>query len=128
MMMERLYYQDAYLKTFSARVVERLAREGHPAVVLDRTAFYPTGGGQPYDSGRMGDALVVDAQGRPHVLFPFIAFGPPGLGYVQRQASRLWTDPRVVATTNGGAENTDLNSFSLAVSASDLYYATLPKN
>ena len=59
-MTDKLYYQDATLKTFSARVVERLTHAGQPAVVLDRTAFYPTGGGQPNDRGKLGDALVVD--------------------------------------------------------------------
>ena len=75
-MTEKLYYQDATLKTFAARVVERLTHEGHPAVVLDRTAFYPTGGGQPNDRGKLGDALVVDVLEREadgaviHVLEP----------------------------------------------------------
>ena len=50
-MTERLYYDAPYLVRFSARVVERLEWEGQPAVVLDRTAFYPTGGGQPNDTG-----------------------------------------------------------------------------
>jgi alanyl-tRNA synthetase len=75
-MTERLYYQDSYLKTFTAHVVERLTHEGHPAVVLDRTAFYPTGGGQPNDRGRLGNALVVDVIERDadgaviHILEP----------------------------------------------------------
>jgi len=53
-MTEPLYQQDAYLKSFSAKVVE-IGPEG---VVLDRTVFYPVGGGQPGDSGvlRFGDA------------------------------------------------------------------------
>src|SRR5512143_2205802 len=59
-MADKLYYQDATLKTFSARVVERLTHAGQPAVVLDRTVFYPTGGGQPNDRGKLGEALVVD--------------------------------------------------------------------
>ncbi len=59
-MTDKLYYQDATLKTFTARVVERLTHAGQPAVVLDPTAFYPTGGGQPNDRGRLGEALVVD--------------------------------------------------------------------
>ena len=59
-MTEKLYYQDATLKTFTARIVERLMHAGQPAVVLDRTAFYPTGGGQPNDRGKLGDALVLD--------------------------------------------------------------------
>jgi len=59
-MTEKLYYQDAYLKTFTARIVERLTHDDCPAVVLNRTAFYPTSGGQPNDQGRLGEALVVD--------------------------------------------------------------------
>jgi alanyl-tRNA synthetase len=50
-MTQRLYYEDPYLTRFSARVLERLTWEDRPAVVLDRTAFYPSGGGQPHDTG-----------------------------------------------------------------------------
>ncbi len=55
-MTERLYYTDATLLTFEATVV---SVEG-VRVVLDRTAFYPTSGGQPFDTGALGDARVVD--------------------------------------------------------------------
>ncbi len=58
-MTERLYYDAPYLTRFSAHVVERLEWEGHPAAVLDRTAFYPTGGGQPCDIGRLNNVAVV---------------------------------------------------------------------
>jgi alanyl-tRNA synthetase len=50
-MTERLYYSDSYCTTFGARVIAHLRLDGAPAVVLDRTAFYPTGGGQPHDVG-----------------------------------------------------------------------------
>ncbi len=50
-MTERLYYDAPYLIRFTARVLENLEWEGQPAVLLDRTAFYPTGGGQPADTG-----------------------------------------------------------------------------
>ncbi|MBC7249052.1 MAG: hypothetical protein H5T62_02115 [Anaerolineae bacterium] len=56
----RLYYTDAYLRAFEAQVIERLAWEGRPAVVLDRTAFYPTSGGQPHDTGDLNGVRVVD--------------------------------------------------------------------
>ena len=59
-MTERLYYTDAYCTGFSARVVERLAWGGRPAVVLDRTAFYPASGGQPADRGTLGGLAVRD--------------------------------------------------------------------
>ncbi len=61
----RLYYQDPYLREFHARVVEHLTWAGHPAVVLDRTAFYPEGGGQPADQGMLNGIPVVDVQTRP---------------------------------------------------------------
>jgi alanyl-tRNA synthetase len=59
-MTERLYFGDSYLQAFDARVVERLLWDGHPAVILDRTAFYPTGGGQPHDTGVLGGIRVIE--------------------------------------------------------------------
>lgn len=63
-MTERLYYTDSYQTRFTAQVVERLTWDGHPAVVLDRTAFYPTSGGQPSDRGRLGGINVLGAEMR----------------------------------------------------------------
>lgn len=58
---ERLYYEDSQLTEFEARVVSVTERvSGWAAVALDRTAFYPTGGGQPGDTGTLGGASVVD--------------------------------------------------------------------
>src|SRR3954469_9412842 len=57
-MTERLYYTDSYLRNFTARVVEQ-SSDGL-TVYLDRTAFYPTSGGQPFDIGAIGGARVVD--------------------------------------------------------------------
>jgi len=58
--MPRIYYTDAYCRAFDARVVRAFHHEGRPAVVLDRTAFYPTSGGQPYDVGTLGGSSVVE--------------------------------------------------------------------
>ena len=69
-MTERLYYQDCYLREFTARVIE-IADEGR-RVYLDRTAFYPTSGGQPFDLGTLGGVAVrevIDEEDRiAHVL------------------------------------------------------------
>src|SRR6185295_14313580 len=58
---ERLYYRDSHLLEFDARVIDVSERDdGAIALTLDRTAFYPTGGGQPNDTGTLGEARVVD--------------------------------------------------------------------
>src|SRR5256714_3325860 len=58
---ERLYYDDSRLLEFDARVIDVSKRDdGAVAVRLDRTAFYPTGGGQPNDTGTLGEARVID--------------------------------------------------------------------
>jgi alanyl-tRNA synthetase len=57
---ERLYYDDPYLLEFEGSVLEIRSSEGRPAVVLDRTAFYPTSGGQPHDLGTINGIAVVD--------------------------------------------------------------------
>src|SRR6185436_2994698 len=51
----RLYYADAYLREFDALVSRVERRAGGAAVFLDRTAFYPTSGGKPFDTGTIGD-------------------------------------------------------------------------
>ena len=57
-MTELLYLRDAYLTHFAAEVIE--VREG--AVALDRTLFYPTGGGQPHDTGTLAGLSVIDVR------------------------------------------------------------------
>jgi alanyl-tRNA synthetase len=57
---QRLYYRDSVLLDFTARVVRVTTHAGKPAVELDQTAFYPTSGGQPFDTGTLGDARVVE--------------------------------------------------------------------
>ena len=58
---ERLYYNDSHLIEFDARVVDTSERvSGWSAVTLDQTAFYPTGGGQPSDTGTLNGTRVVE--------------------------------------------------------------------
>ncbi len=67
-MTARRYYDDSYTARFRAMVTEALTIEGKPAVVLNETYFYPTGGGQPHDVGTMTaggrTAQVIDVQTR----------------------------------------------------------------
>lgn len=77
-MTERLYYHDARLLSFDATVLAT-GEDGRHAI-LDRTAFYPTSGGQPHDTGRLGAAHVIDViddeQGIVHLLDAPIVPGP----------------------------------------------------
>ena len=59
-MTERLYYHDSFLTEFDACVVSSTPVGEQHQVILNRTAFYPSSGGQPFDTGRLGDAAVLD--------------------------------------------------------------------
>jgi alanyl-tRNA synthetase len=59
-MTHRLYYTDPYLRAFDATVARVDRRDDRLLVTLDRTAFYPTSGGQPFDTGRLGPLTVID--------------------------------------------------------------------
>ena len=78
---DRLYLRDAELREFTARVVE-IAEDG--TVGLDATAFYPTGGGQPHDTGTLhwegGTAAVTDVRGKGPIVFHTIDGDAPPVG------------------------------------------------
>ncbi len=59
-MTQKLHLSDPYMTQFEATITATRLREGRAALVLDRTAFYPEGGGQPADHGTVGGAPVVD--------------------------------------------------------------------
>lgn len=61
-MTEKLYELDSYCKSFTANVLDCVPVEGGYAVRLDRTAFFPEGGGQAADSGTLGGVTVTDVQ------------------------------------------------------------------
>lgn len=59
-MTEKLYYENVYMKTFDAKVISCIEIDGNYEVILDKTAFFPEGGGQPGDRGNIGSAKVID--------------------------------------------------------------------
>ncbi len=66
---EKLYYSDPFLQTFTARVLSCEEAKDGWRVALDRTAFYPEGGGQPADHGLLGGVLVTDVHEKNGVVF-----------------------------------------------------------
>ncbi|MGB9765104.1 MAG: alanyl-tRNA editing protein [Candidatus Saccharicenans sp.] len=69
---EKLYFQDAYLKEFTAKVIGREIVDDHPVVILDRTAFYPESGGQPHDLGWLNDLRVIRVEESGEVIYHFL--------------------------------------------------------
>lgn len=59
-MTDRIYYTEPSCRSFEATVTRVGERDGRSVVLLDRTAFYPTSGGQPFDTGRLGTVAVVE--------------------------------------------------------------------
>ena len=90
-MTDRLYYIDPYLREFDARVV-RVARGDRTLVTLDRTAFYPTSGGQPFDLGTLGSWRVVDV---------FDSEEDGSIGHVVDNADAAGSIPQVGDTVHG---------------------------
>ncbi len=77
-MTERLYYRDAQVLTFDANVIACAGDATH--ILLDRSAFYPTSGGQPHDTGRLGGVRVINVidtdAGVVHVVEMPVPLGP----------------------------------------------------
>src|SRR5215475_4489377 len=61
-MTAKLYWEDAHLTRFAARVTDAWLQGAHRIVALDQSAFYPTGGGQPCDTGSINAASVIDVE------------------------------------------------------------------
>jgi alanyl-tRNA synthetase len=86
-MTTRLYYDDSMLQSFDAKVIACDTNAGRVEVVLDRTAFYPTSGGQPFDLGTLGVARVTDVLDRDdgtivHVVSEEIPVGQRVMGVI----------------------------------------------
>jgi len=74
---ERLYYRDSFLREFEAQVISCEKDGERWKIVLDRTAFYPTSGGQPYDTGKLGDVPVVEVADVEHKVVHYASAAIP---------------------------------------------------
>jgi alanyl-tRNA synthetase len=72
---DRLYYHDSFLREFDATVVSCTPDGPRWKVILNKTAFYPTSGGQPHDVGTLGDARVVEVVDAPNAAVAVSAGG-----------------------------------------------------
>jgi alanyl-tRNA synthetase len=74
---ERLYYRDSFLREFDALVISCEKDGERWRIVLDRTAFYPTSGGQPYDTGKLGDVPVIEVADAEHKVVHYASAAIP---------------------------------------------------
>ena len=74
---ERLYYRDSFLCEFDAQVISCEKDGERWRVVLDRTAFYPTSGGQPHDTGKLGDVPVIEVADVEHKVVHYTSAAVP---------------------------------------------------
>src|SRR4051812_48113734 len=77
---ERLYYTDSMAATFDATVVSCDTVDGRVEVVLDRTAFYPSSGGQPFDTGSLDGVAVTDVIDRDSGEIAHVVAAPIPVG------------------------------------------------
>ena len=78
-MTEKLFYRDSHMTTFSACVMQCEQSGDYYEVVLDRTAFFPTGGGQSADTGMLGNVKVLDVKEKQDEVY-HIVDGPLQVG------------------------------------------------
>jgi alanyl-tRNA synthetase len=77
-MTERLYYRDSHLREFDALVLSCEEDAGRWRVKLDRTAFYPSSGGQPHDTGKLGGVSVLEvADEDDHTVIHYLSAAIP---------------------------------------------------
>ncbi len=70
-MTRKLYDEDAYIKEFEATVIDSYKSADGFFTILDRTAFFPEGGGQPSDTGLLGGVRVYDVQIKDGVIYHY---------------------------------------------------------
>jgi len=129
--MTRLYYEDSLLMSFSGTVIESgTLPDGRTYAVLDRTAFYPTSGGQPHDLGMLGGVPILDVVDREedgsivHVLASPLESGQVVAGEIdatrRRDHIQQHTGQHVLSAAFVHACNAPTVSFHLGVDTSTI--------
>ncbi|MGD2086415.1 MAG: alanine--tRNA ligase-related protein [Candidatus Aminicenantes bacterium] len=88
-MTETLYYQDTSKSEFEARILEVVEEKKAWRVVLDKTYFYPEGGGQPADKGWLNDIPVSDVQKQENIVYHYLPENP-GQGTIKGKIDMGW--------------------------------------
>lgn len=100
-MTEKLYYLDSHMFEFEAEVLECRELERGWGIILDRTAFFPEGGGQPADTGVIGGVSVTDVQERGGEIIHYSS-APVALG---RYSCRIDREQRLRRMQNHSGEH-----------------------
>lgn len=68
-MTQKLYYEDQYIKDFSAEILKIIEKDNEFHIQLDRTAFFPGGGGQPFDIGNIEDSIITNVYEKDGIIY-----------------------------------------------------------
>lgn len=74
--MEQLYYENPYLKEFTANIIDAKEIDGKFHLILDNTAFFPGGGGQWCDTGKIGNLYVLEVYEKENTIYHVVSTAP----------------------------------------------------
>lgn len=74
--MEQLYYENPYLKEFTANIIDAKEIDGKFHLILDNTAFFPGGGGQWCDTGKIGNLDVLEVYEKENTIYHVVSTAP----------------------------------------------------